>query len=174
MSTVMRCSAGLACAVILQFGCAGRLAKPAVARGDFPYRANAQRTGAYDSEGPRKATDTVVFFTKPGKLGFGLGFAGPAVAGEVAYFAAADSYLYAYDVKHQRELWRYKTGTLGSGCTPAVFDGVVYFGSEDSVLRALDAMTGTERWRFRTGGGVTSSPIVGSDLVLFGSDDGNL
>jgi hypothetical protein len=46
MSNMMRRSAGLVCAVITLLGCAGRSAKPAVARGDFPYRANAQRTGA--------------------------------------------------------------------------------------------------------------------------------
>ncbi len=99
MSNVMRRSAGLACAVMILLGCAGRTAKPAVARGAYPDRANAQRTGAYDTEGPRKMTDTVVLFTQPGKLGFGVGTASPVVEGSLALFGSGDSSLYALDVR---------------------------------------------------------------------------
>src|SRR5262249_6958261 len=51
----------------------------------------------------------------------------------------------------------------------------VYFGSSaDDRVRCLDADSGRELWSFCTEGPVRLAPTVAEDLVLFGSDDGQV
>ena len=55
----------------------------------------------------------------------------------------------------------------------AVANGLVYFGtSVDNKVHALDVKTGTVRWTFYTGGSVRFAPVIDSDRLYVGSDDG--
>lgn len=96
--------------------------------------------------------------------------AGPVLYEGVAYFASADSYVYAVDAGTGKELWRFRThGEMWS--TPVVSDNMLFVGSYDKNLYALN-LNGKEVWRFTAGGKITSSPLVHENLVLTGSNDG--
>lgn len=105
-------------------------------------------------------------------------FAGPTVAGGIAYVHAGGSGdsrgLYAVDVVTGARRW---TCSLGPGWNessqPTVADGTVYVGCA-SALHAVDAESGHHRWEFRTGHYVTSSPAVVDGLVYVGSWDTHL
>jgi outer membrane protein assembly factor BamB len=71
-------------------------------------------------------------------------------------------------------VWRFQAGGTIFG-QPA-FDpqrGRIYFGASDKRLYALDGR-GLFLWSFLTGDNVATRPLVVNDLVIFGSEDGNV
>jgi len=73
-----------------------------------------------------------------------------------------------------RLVWRFRTG--GTIFGQPSFDpqrGRIYFGASDKRLYALDGR-GLFLWSFLTGDNVATQPLVVNDLVIFGSEDGNV
>ena len=71
------------------------------------------------------------------------------------------------------EKWQEYTG--GGLSSPVIADTVIYVGSKYYGLYALSAASGAEIWNFDEGGDDCSSPLIGSDgLIYFGSDDGKI
>jgi len=109
-----------------------------------------------------------------------------AISDGVVYIGSDDSYLNALDANTGEVKWRFKTTGETVWSSPAVVGNVIYVGDWNfsnikdeagsnkwGYMHAVDAKTGTELWSFKTGGNIVSSPVVGTDGVLyFGSLDG--
>jgi outer membrane protein assembly factor BamB len=156
------------------------------------FRADAQRTGVYLSEGPVRAPEILWKLETGGRI-----MSSPAVADGVAFIGSDDGSLYAVAADTGEELWRFETdGAVRS--SPAVAGGRVYFGSYDGKFYALDAATGELAWLFQTTGerrwraknldGMTprdevhtdpwdfylSSPVIAGGYAYFGTGEGML
>jgi eukaryotic-like serine/threonine-protein kinase len=164
-------------------------AAPALAQGTF--RGNNAHTGVYASPGPKQAGVKWAF-----KAG-GPIVTSPAVADGVIYFGAMDGHLYAVTQDTGVEKWNFKS-QMPIASSPAVAGGLVYFVSSVGALAALDLETGKPKWvlpteyerRFEAKNLhgykpaaqtipdgydlFTSSPVVASGKVFFGSGDGNI
>jgi outer membrane protein assembly factor BamB len=121
----------------------------------------------------------------------------PAVASGVVYIASLDGHLYAVDQDTGKEKWNFKS-SRPIASSPAVDRGALYFVSSVGALVALDLATGKPKWVFAAeyerkfeAKGLhgypspaqtipdawdifTSSPVVASGKVYFGSGDGNV
>ncbi|MDQ5823765.1 MAG: PQQ-binding-like beta-propeller repeat protein [Chloroflexota bacterium] len=67
--------------------------------------------------------------------------------------------------------WKVQVGsTPGGDPSPAIAKGMVYVARSNRTLTALNAQDGQVAWQYttNTGGSVSTSPVVGDDLVLFG------
>ncbi len=102
----------------------------------------------------------------------------PLIHAGVAYFGAADGYLYAVEAATGQLKWKFEADKpiLSS---PTISGDLLYFGSgldvEDTdggCLFAVETATGQEKWRFKTGGSVLPSPAVAGGIVYAGSIDG--
>ena len=100
----------------------------------------------------------------------------PVVAGDFVYTAAEEraSFLYCFDRRDGREIWRYGGNDKGYWSTPAVARDRVYIGGHDARLHCVDATTGAPIWCTRVGLSIWSSPCVVDDRVVFGSYDHHL
>ena len=77
--------------------------------------------------------------------------------------------------KHERFLWKFKTGGSVYSSPAIGSNGTVYVGSFDKKLYAINGKTGDKLWEFKAGDNVENSPAIGSDgTVYIGSDDGKL
>src|SRR5882762_6413394 len=156
------------------------------------FRGNPSHTGVYDAAGVPKLTGVKWKFHTNG-----LVVSSPAVANGTAYIGSTDGNLYAVDLQSGTQKWKFKTGARVVS-SPAVDNGAVYFGSYDGYFYAVDAASGQVKWKFATPGerrfaakhlhgmlpeGETmpdpfdcysSSPVVSSGNVYFGSGDGNV
>ncbi len=102
--------------------------------------------------------------------------ASPVVYGDHVYACAEEKapYLYCFDRKDGREVWRYGKGAGAFYSTPAIAHDLIWVGAEDRNLHCVDARTGEGIWKFKTGAGVWSSPCVVGGKVVFGSRDGHV
>jgi len=96
-----------------------------------------------------------------------------AVAQAKIFTASDDHYLYAFDERTGRRVWR-KPIHDQTGGVPAVSRGVMYVGSGalDAHLYAFDAATGALSWSTPAGAAVNSSPAVAYGLVYVAAGDG--
>ena len=130
------------------------------------YRANLERTGVYQSAGPKTSPKLLWKFNTEGVISD----SSPVVYRRIAYIGSEIG-LYAVDIQTGQSLWIYQTkGSVHT--SPSIEDGIIYFGSEDGLLHALDCLTGDQLWTFVTGGEIRSSPILFEGMLYFGSDDG--
>lgn len=103
----------------------------------------------------------------------------PLVAGGRVYAGDWNGYVYAFNAKTGREVWRYRTGGEVKGGV-ALSGHRLYVGSYDHNLYALDARNGRLIWRSssqdRLGGRGTfySTPAVAYGRVYIGSTDGKV
>ncbi len=81
------------------------------------------------------------------------------------------SYVYCFERKTGKELWRYAGNTKGYWSTPAVAKGRLHVGGQDGAMHTIDAKSGAPLWTFKTGDAIWSSPAVIDGKVLFGSRD---
>jgi eukaryotic-like serine/threonine-protein kinase len=132
------------------------------------YRANLERTGVYQSPGPKSSPNLVWKFPAGDSI-----YSAPAIFEGVAYFGSHDGHLYAVDIAAGEALWSYETDDMVIS-SPMVANDVIYFGSDDGHLFALDIHTGEMLWAYKTGDWVSSSPVVSAGMVIFGSWDGFL
>jgi outer membrane protein assembly factor BamB len=105
-----------------------------------------QRTGVYDTQGPRSLQGLAWKFKAEGEIA-----STPAIAGGIVYFGSYDEHIYAVDAATTQVRWKLKTGDSVHS-SPVVQGGVVYAGSEDGALYAVDAGSGAEKWKSRTYG----------------------
>ena len=134
--------------------------------GTHIYRGNLERTGVYQSAGPKTSPGVRWKFNTEGVISN----SSPIVYEHIAYIGSENG-LFAVDIQTGQSLWNYQTN--GSVQTsPSLEDGIVYFGSLDGLLHALDCQTGEPLWSFDTGGEIRSSPILYQGMVFFGGDDG--
>jgi outer membrane protein assembly factor BamB/tetratricopeptide (TPR) repeat protein len=93
----------------------------------------------------------------------------PLVVDGVVYVGATDGQLYAFDAVNGQEIWPpFPTGDAILG-SPAYADGIVYVASMDGKLYGIDASTGQPSCESTDVGGIPTTPVVVSDMVLVGS-----
>ena len=142
-------------------------AKPAAAAADWPLaRGTPQMLGIGTAKLPDQLDELWAF--KTGNIVEGA----PAVVGNVAYIASADSHLYAVDLKTGKQLWKTKLGPMRA--SPAVKGGKVFVGDSDGVVHGVDAATGKPLWKFATGAEITAGCNFHGENVLVGSHDASL
>ena len=143
------------------------------------FRAGPAHSGVYQDPG----SPTEWIFEAGGEI-----LSSPLIQDGVAYFGAADGYLYAVEAATGQLKWKFEAdkpilSSPAIAACPACPGGgdLLYFGSgldvEDTDgghLFAVEAATGQERWRFKTGGSVIPSPAVAEGIVCAGSADGYL
>ena len=125
------------------------------------FRGNLERTGVYNTDGPKELPEIKWKFKTGGSSSF------PVVCGGVVYFGSCDGNFYAIDTKTGQEKWKfeaeYRDEIISS---PTISDGVVYFGSCNSCFYAIDTKTGQEKWKFETEDEINnSSPQVYDNVV---------
>ncbi len=95
---------------------------------------------------------------------------------EIVYFGCTDNYLYAVYGDSMRLKWKFRTNAPVYGSPAIAADGRIYFG-ECQLHSANDYnfsfycldIDGTLDWWLDTGVGVYGSPVIGNDLVFFGT-----
>ena len=90
--------------------------------------------------------------------------------GNVLYFSAADSFIYALEADTGEEIWRFRGGDVFM-CTLGVYKGKLYTGSYDGYFYCFDKDKGEVIWKFKTGGKVGSGPVFADNIVYFSSKD---
>jgi len=120
-----------------------------------------------------------------GEMGTGIiwakstmhGYASPAVADNVSYFASDDGKVYGYNATDGTYITNTSTDWGKIRSSPAVVDGVLYFGSYNTTYNGVYAYTNLTKspadklWNYTTGGAVESSPAVANGIVYIGSND---
>jgi len=134
----------------------------------FMHRGNLERTGVYQSPGPKESPSLIWKFKAEDSI-----YSSPAIFEGVAYFGSHDGNLYAVDITTSEALWVFNTDDRVIS-SPAISNGAAYFGSDDGNLYAVDITTGEVLWVFNTGDWVSSSPAISDGMVFFGSYDGFL
>jgi len=86
------------------------------------------------------------------------GGAEPLVVSGVIYVCSVDAYVYAFEAKDGKPLWKYKTGGF-MGAKPVWYDDTLYAGGS-SGLYALNPQNGSLKWQFLEAGPVTA-PVIG-------------
>jgi len=125
------------------------------------FRGNLERTGVYNTNGPKELPSIKWKFKTGGSD------SSPVVCNGVVYIGG-DGYFYAIDNKTGKEKWKFEVDYVET--SPAITEGVVYFGA-GHYLYALEINSGREKWRFKTKADVESSPVVFDGIVYFGEDD---
>ena len=92
----------------------------------------------------------------------------PLVVDGKIYVGAKTNFLYSFDERSGRELWRWRTGGDIVG-EPAVDATHLYFVSLDNLLRALDRRSGNLRWQRALSSRARSGPVVVGDTILVSS-----
>lgn len=88
------------------------------------------------------------------------------------FVGSDDHYLHAVNLNTGRAAWKFET-LDPIRCTPLVANDLVYVGTEMGDFLAID-FRGEIRWRFRAKRGITSSPVISSQMVVFASRDSTL
>jgi eukaryotic-like serine/threonine-protein kinase len=156
------------------------------------FHGNNAHTGVYESPGPKQLGGVKWTFKAGGPI-----VTSPAIADGVVYIAALDGHLYAIDQETGKEKWNFKS-RMPIASSPAVVGGTLYFVSSVGSLAAIDIKTGQPKWVYATeyerkfeaknlhgyppaaqtipdGWDIfTSSPVVATGKVYFGSGDGNV
>jgi len=102
------------------------------------------------------------------------GISSISVDDKAVYFGQVDKNVYALNRETGELLWKRPTGGPVSS-SPALGTGdLLFVGSQDKMLYGISKLDGSVRWTFATGGPVTSSPAPVGNLVVVGSDDGNI
>ncbi|MEM1084878.1 MAG: PQQ-binding-like beta-propeller repeat protein [Verrucomicrobiota bacterium] len=99
-----------------------------------------------------------------------------ATSGNTIFCSTYVNQLVAATTEGDELKWIYEAEDFPFSSSPAVAPdhGLVYIGSKDRHLHAVRTDSGEGAWTFRTGGPVESSPLVFTDGVIFGSNDGRL
>lgn len=168
MNARIKLGAILFALLIVAAACQQAMVGPEAVTAPAMERANAARTGVYDTAGVEKFNEVKWQF-KAGDWVFGA----PVVSDGLVYVTSYDKNLYALDQETGAETWRFATGD-SILAAPAAAGGLVFVGSMDGNIYALDGKTGAEKWRVAVEGGFTGSPVVAGDLVYFASENGTL
>ncbi len=107
-------------------------------------------------------------FTADGAVG------SPAIAYSAGdfYFGSTLGTLYAVNSTGVK-LWSWNDHTLPVTTTPAVAFGDVFLGDSAGTLWAMNATSGASVWNFSAGAGITTSPVVSANhLVYFATTTG--
>lgn len=109
---------------------------------------------------------------------------GSVLSGELLYVSFVSGELVAFDPLTGEERWRSYAGELDEAVgidpypgLPLVVDGTLYVSSNGfagAFTMALDAATGAELWKVRTGEFSAEAPALVDDMLLVGSDSGDL
>jgi len=89
-----------------------------------------------------------------------------------AFVGSDDQYLHAVNLNSGRAAWKFETADPIRS-TPYVANELVYVGNEGGDFLTID-FRGELKWRFRAKRGITSSPTINRDMVVFSSLDGTL
>jgi outer membrane protein assembly factor BamB len=82
--------------------------------------------------------------------------------------SATPGYVYAYDAKTGKQLWR--SSTIGNAVlsAPTISNNIIYAGSVDSFVYAFNAQTGALVWRHQLGGPISATPLVVNGTLFVG------
>lgn len=105
----------------------------------------------------------------------------PAITGDIVVipsrYGSGQGYFYGLDLQTGEERWRFDAKDTPIDVSPVAANGVVYVLSwentgwvadTDTFLFAVDAASGRPRWRYEVKGLVTTTPAVGSSVVVLG------
>ncbi|MBZ0284267.1 MAG: Flp pilus assembly complex ATPase component TadA [Anaerolineae bacterium] len=93
----------------------------------------------------------------------------------MVFFGSEDRVFYALDARTGRLSWSYTTDDkirCSARLAPDV--DVVFFGNDDGILYALSASSGRLLWQYYAGDPIRSRPFLTSDMVIFGTEQGDL
>ncbi|MFP4381259.1 MAG: PQQ-binding-like beta-propeller repeat protein [Candidatus Sumerlaeia bacterium] len=109
--------------------------------------------------------------------GGGLSFfpqSGPAIHGNMAWFAKGDNRVYGIDFPNRsavKQAWTFNVPTQVRSSI-ALAGSAIYFGCDDGKMYCLDAKSGEQKWTFDTENSIASSPWPGDGVLYFGGEDG--
>lgn len=90
-------------------------------------------------------------------------------------FGSEDKSFYALDYRNGRINWSYTTqDRIRSTARLATEVDAVFFGSDDGHVYALGSPTGRFLWKFHIGDAVRCRPFVANDVVIVGSNSGDI
>ena len=127
------------------------------------FRANTERTGHYDSEGPRELSE--ILFRVETLGDYTNQQAGPVVSDGTVYFS--NGIVWAVDAEAGTVEWRH-SGDRPVEAAPAIGDGAVYVVDDRGEIRAIRCDNGQVRWAVDYAQS-SSTPIVNDEYVYSGS-----
>lgn len=106
------------------------------------------------------------------KMRYGSFYTSPAITGNMIIAGNSDYYMYAFDLKNGKELWKFETGN-SINCDAAVSEAKIYFGSDDMYFYCLDT-TGALVWEKNLYTKILSSPTFYDSTVIISGINGNI
>lgn len=105
-----------------------------------------------------------------------------AIVGGRVYAPALEGYVYCFDLKTGREIWKYRSiestdedeFAAGFKAAPLVTQDAVYVGDEDGYIHAIDRKTGKKKWVFETLAEIAGGATLTGENILVPSHDANL
>jgi len=87
--------------------------------------------------------------------------------------SSPDGILHAFDLDGNEE-WSIDNGNWGTGAydtcyftSPSAKDDIIYFPAKNNTIFAYDVNTQDEIWNFSAEGAIRSSPVIGTELVVW-------
>jgi outer membrane protein assembly factor BamB len=95
---------------------------------------------------------------------------GPTVIDNIMYVGGSDSFLRAFNIETQKEVWRRRV--KGSLETPLVISqDLVFAVTPRGRVYAVDRKTGEIRWQYESNGSFIASPVIVDNSIIFANND---
>lgn len=98
----------------------------------------------------------------------------PAISDDgILYVSTFANEVLAINVDTQAVRWRFTTDDW-SWASPVIADDQLYVSDLSGNFYALDQQSGEQLWVLKPAGQIVSAPLIGEDMIHFGTDDGAL
>ena len=98
----------------------------------------------------------------------------PVVDGDNLYVGSFDTNFYAININSGKEKWRFTDSSNWYWGSPLLSGDSIYVPSLEGKLYALNVQTGSKQWETELVGPVVGTPAIVSDMIVFGSRDGQI
>lgn len=138
------------------------------------FRANARRTGIYNSTGLRRLRGIKWKYPKDSAIDFSN--SALELSDGVLYLGSKNGYIYAVDSQRGQELWKLKLGVEPLSYL-VISQETLYVGTLDGYIWAIDIRTKQEKWKFKIENFEKDffiEPIVVNNVICLNNKNGNL
>ena len=98
----------------------------------------------------------------------------PVVAGDNLCVGSFDTNFYAIDVNSGKEKWRFTDSSNWYWGSALLSGDNIYVPSLEGKLYALNQQNGAKQWETEVVGPIVGTPAIVSDMIVFGSRDGQI
>lgn len=98
----------------------------------------------------------------------------PVVDGDNLFVGSFDTNFYAIDINSGKEKWRFTDSSNWYWGSALLSGDYLYVPSLEGKLYALNILSGAKQWETEVVGPIVGTPAIVSDMIVFGSRDGQI